>query len=214
VQTFTVQSAFKYDYPVQKVIKAIQKLKKTPRLQGWIIDESKSLRIIDKIAQAYARQVEMLAPLINKVARDVPKRRMRKLHIGLFGYSRKVGKISLPRAIGFCAACYSLGLPPEILGFNALDEEDIAYLKEVYIDLNQTMSMALRFFNDKVFDILPENLFNYLKKAFDMALRVFDGEIDREHEYLTSQIINTVQYNKEELTPFIIEAAHLRGFLG
>ena len=36
--------------------------------------------------------------------RPVPRRRMRKLHIGLFGYSRSIGGISLPRAISFCAA--------------------------------------------------------------------------------------------------------------
>lgn len=214
VQTFTIQSAFKYDYPVQKVIRAIQKLKETPRLQGWAIDEPRCLQIVDKIARAYAWQVEKLASLVNRVSRYVPKRRTRKLHIGLFGYSRQVGKTTLPRAIKFCAACYSLGLPPEILGFDVLDEEDIAYLQQVYIDFTQTMRAALRFFNERVFDILPADLSAALKKAFAKALKLFGGEVNREHEYLTSYILKAIQANKEELTPYIVEAAYLRGFLG
>jgi len=215
VQTFTVQSSFKYDYPVQEVVTAIRKLKETPRLQPWIIDENRCIRIIDKIARAYAWQVEMLAPLINRISRYVPKRRMRKLHIGLFGYSRQVGKTTLPRAIGFCAACYSLGLPPEILGLDVLNEEDIEYLKEVYIDLNHTISAALRFFNEKVFDILPADISSVLRKAFARALTFFKGEINKEHQFLTSSVLKAIQTEKEESLPsFIIEAAHLRGFLG
>jgi phosphoenolpyruvate carboxylase len=41
---------------------------------------------------------------------------------------RSIGKIRLPRAIVFCAACYSIGLPPEMLGLNVLDRGELLYI--------------------------------------------------------------------------------------
>ncbi|MDI6891154.1 MAG: phosphoenolpyruvate carboxylase, partial [Thermodesulfovibrionales bacterium] len=107
VQTFTVQSAYKYDNPASDIISSIQRLKQIPRRRGWNVDEERCIDIIGKTSIEYARQVESLAPLINLIAEYVPRRRMRKLHIGLFGYARSIKKVTLPRAISFCAACYS-----------------------------------------------------------------------------------------------------------
>ena len=39
-----------------------------------------------------------LAPLVNKMAKFIPKRRDRKLHTGLFGYARSLDGVTLPRA--------------------------------------------------------------------------------------------------------------------
>ena len=46
----------------------------------------------------------------------MPGRRERMLHIGLLGYSRGLGKVSLPRAIKFTGSLYSIGVPPEFIG--------------------------------------------------------------------------------------------------
>ena len=67
-----------------------------------------------KLISAYQSRIEELAPLINSVAQYVPRRRARKLHIGLFGYSRNVKGKAMPRAIPFAAAFYSLGIPPGV----------------------------------------------------------------------------------------------------
>jgi hypothetical protein len=45
--------------------------------------------------------INPVLPLINQLAAYVPKRRMRKLHIGLLGYSRSMGECGSPRAIDF-----------------------------------------------------------------------------------------------------------------
>ncbi len=209
VQTFTVQSAFKYDNPVPDVVNAIKRLHEVSRREGMAADEERCLEIIDKVSVEYARQVEMLAPIINYVAGFIPRRRMRKLHVGLFGYSRSVGKIRLPRAIGFCAACYSIGLPPEMLGLNALNRDDREYLKEVYINFAADMEDAFSYFNEEVFDILPEELKYSIKGGF------FDSEINREHQDVTSRIIRAIKTGEDKnLQQMVVEAAHIRRFLG
>ncbi len=50
---------------------------------------------------------------------DLLEVRLLKCQLGLFGYSRSMGEVQLPRAISFTAALYSLGVPPELLGLSA-----------------------------------------------------------------------------------------------
>jgi phosphoenolpyruvate carboxylase len=209
VQTFTIQSAFKYDYPVPSVIEAVARLKSSKAARGRDVDEGKCREIIDKVSAAYQRQVERLAPLINNVAAYVPRRRTRKLHVGLFGYARSVDKVALPRAIGFCAACYSLGLPPEILGLNALSPEDIRFLKGVHVNFDFDLQDAMAFFNEEVLTLLPDEVKASLKLDWGAFTK------NEEHRTVTSRIIRAVKDNdRANLQGLIIEAAHLRRFLG
>ncbi len=208
VQTYTVQSAFKYDYPVDLTIKAVEKLMTSSRRRGWDVNEELCINIINKTSSEYRRQVESLAPLINYLAGHVPRRRMRKLHTGLFGYSRSLGKVTLPRVISFCAACYSIGLPPEILGLNVLDRDDLAHLKEAYIYFTEDVGEGLSYFNEEVFDILPCDVKSSLR------IDAFDFEVNHEHKKITSRIIKAVKKGSTDLKPMIEEAAHLRRFLG
>lgn len=215
VETFTVQSAFKYDYPIEDVITAIKRLKNFVRYPLEDFDEKFALNLIEKTTQEYQSIVEKFAPLINLVSQYVPKRRMRKLHVGLFGYSRKVGKISLPRAINFCASCYSFGLPPEILGFSALSKEELDTLKTIYKNLEIDLSIALKYFNPKVLEILPEGKDKILKSLNLINSLNLKVDPDLDHREITSQIITQIKKEKiEGLTNLIVEAGLLRKFLG
>lgn len=87
--------------------------------------------------------VEDLAPLVTSVVSYIPKRRARKLHIGLFGYSRNVEGIALPRAITFAAALYSLGIPPEFIGLEAINdltEEEWNTLNKYYVNMKADLN--------------------------------------------------------------------------
>ncbi len=209
VQTFTIQSAFKYDHPVASAISAVNKLKASRMMRGYDIDEGKCIEIIDKVAVEYKRVIEHLAPIINYVAGFVPRRRMRKLHVGLFGYARSVGKVTLPRVISFCTACYSIGLPPEILGLNVLTPEDIACMKDMHVNFMFDMKTAMSYFNEDVLTILPDEVKSSLKLDWG------DYKINSEHKAITSRIVKAVRdKDSSNLQGMLVEAAHIRKFLG
>lgn len=206
--TFTIQSAFKYDNPPDEVRNAARKLQERKTGSPQEVDEESCLEIIKKYSQEYQKQITILAPVINRVARYVPSRRKRKLHIGLFGYSRDVGGITLPRAITFTAALYSIGLPPEILGLNALDEDDLQFIREVYVNFEDDLRDALKFFNqDTVF--LPKDLEERIK---DFPIEFQPNE---EHEEITNYIVSLLRENEtKNLGEYVLRAANLRKFLG
>jgi len=205
--TFTIQSAFKYDNPPDEVREAARKLQKRKSGPPQEVDEERCLEIIRKYSQEYQKQIAVLAPVINEVAKYVPSRRKRKLHIGLFGYPRSMGGITLPRAITFTAALYSIGLPPEILGLNALDQDDIQFVKEVYVNFEDDLRDSLRYFNPDT-GFLPKNL--------EARVRDFlvDFQPDEKHEEITDYILSSLSENKGGLEEYVLRAANLRKFLG
>ena len=134
------------------------------------------------------------------------------MHVGLFGYGRSlggVGGVTLPRAIGFAASLYSIGVPPELLGLAALDEDDLTFVREVYPSIDGDLRAALRFANERhVKELLGEPYLGLLGK--------FTDELDRVHEGLTSAIWASLNRDSTtvEIDHYIQEAAHLRLFLG
>ncbi len=143
VVTFTLQSAFKYDYPITEVRAACEHLRSRPILPAAPIDVERAMAIIERTSAAYREHVVELEPHINRMAKYVPARRARKLHVGLFGYARGRGGVTLPRAISFTGALYSLGLPPELLAFEALTADDIQFLHEVYPSFQSKVMEAM-----------------------------------------------------------------------
>ncbi|CBE69218.1 Phosphoenolpyruvate carboxylase (PEPCase) (PEPC) [Candidatus Methylomirabilis oxygeniifera] len=214
VQTFTIQSAFKYDHPAPAIIQAIETLKSTPRKRAQPIEpEGKILDLIERISACYQRQVRAIAPLLNDVAPAVPRRRMRKLHIGLFGYSRSIGGISLPRAISFCAALYSIGLPPEILGLSCLNQNDLTLLREVDPGFEADLGDALQHLNDEVYTFLPSTEAEEIRRTVQLLRPTLSQ--DHAHREVTATIIRRVgKGHSKDLGDLILRAAWIRKFLG
>jgi phosphoenolpyruvate carboxylase len=116
-QTFSIQSAFKYDWPFETVAEAVRKINAAPRGKPLEIDEENAVYLLDKAIAAYQSQIPEIATWVNRIAPFLPARRLRKLHAGLFGYSRSAER-SAARAIR-SAPTDSLGLHPELLGLLA-----------------------------------------------------------------------------------------------
>ena len=210
-QTFTVQSAFKYDYDNDSVRNGIAQLRAHQRGAPVPVDEARAQAIIDKATAEHQDNVQRLVEVIRTVSGYVPRRRERRLHVGLFGYGRTLGdgEVTLPRAIGFTAALYSIGIPPELLGLASLSQEDLAYVREVYPSLDGDLHAALRFANERhVKELLGDP---YLR-----LVGQFTDETDRVHEGLTSAIWASIDHDKStvNIPHYIEEAARLRRFLG
>lgn len=208
VQTFTVQSSFKYDHSPEEVRRAIKKIRKSSPRPPQEVDEERALDIAERYSAEYQRWVMELAPVINRMAKFVPQRRKRKLHVGLFGYSRRMGDLSLPRAIAFTAALYSLGLPPELLALNALTGSDLEDLEEIYVGFHDDLKDALSF-ADLESDLFPREI----REAIWRLGIKFEERSD--HKEVTRLIWSKLKENKvEEMEKHVLRAAHIRRFLG
>ncbi|MCX8126901.1 MAG: phosphoenolpyruvate carboxylase, partial [Dehalococcoidia bacterium] len=212
-QTFTVQSAFKYDWPQEVVKQAIKEVRAAPRGSPLIIAEEKALAIVRKATATYQEQVREIARIVNSISPFVPRRRLRKLHVGLFGYARKSGKSSLPRAITFCAALYSIGLPPELLGLSGINRKDLKDIEELYPSPNFEIDLrdAMRFYNPSCLSLLSHGL----RKQVEKSATIIDSEPDAEHKEITDRIIHRLHRGQtDHISEYIVKAARIRRFLG
>src|SRR5207253_2314074 len=71
VQTFTIQSAFKYDHPPDAVRDGIAKVREHERSAPVAIEQDRVIELLDRLIARYQAEVQELAPLVNTVARAV-----------------------------------------------------------------------------------------------------------------------------------------------
>src|SRR2546428_6534925 len=209
-QTFTIQSAFKYDHAQADVVRAVDELRRSPRGRPLALEEARALRVCDRVAARYGEAVAALAPLIRQVAAQVPRRRMRKLHIGLFGYSRSANGASLPRAIPFCAALYAIGLPPEILGLAGLDDDDREWLLAAVPCLSSDLRDALAYLDPEVARFLPA-----VAEDVAVAERLRERAPDAAHLELARAANRSVREGEtQQLGDLVARQGAIRHFLG
>lgn len=210
VETFTAQSAFKYDRPVDEVREGVETLKDAQRGSPPAVDEERALETVDRFADAYCEQVEVVAPTVNRVADFVPGRRARRLHVGLFGYSREVGENALPRAITYTAALYSVGMPPEMLGVHGMTGDDTEFVDGTFPMFYESLEDAVRCYNPRAPDFLGLE-----RENVEEALELVDSERDNDHLEATNAVIDGMQSgNSDAVRNAVRQAATERGFLG
>ncbi len=163
IRTALIQSAFRYDYPIKDVIAGLRVLdSELPYgvAQHVSADDAAMLSDIAHVIEVpYKQTIERIAPLINTVASHLPRRRERVQHIGLFGYSRGIGGVRLPRAITFTGSLYSVGAPPEIIGTgralkDAKTKGTLAYIEQYYLNIKDNLKAALGFVNVNALELL------------------------------------------------------------
>lgn len=230
VRTALIQSAFRYDYPLADVVNGISQLHtylpKSSAVRVTAVDESKIRQLIPLFEKNYRESVEELAPLVNDIAKLLPRRRERVQHIGLFGYSRGVGSVRLPRAIGFTAAMYSLGIPPELVGTGrGLREAKklglLPVIEKYYEGLQENIRQAGRFLHKESLEELSKTIpackeihkdVEYLEEYLGEKLGPVEKD-EIEHGELTEDILYYVSKNKLTAEP-LTKLAVLRKSLG
>lgn len=243
LSTVTIQSAFRYDHPIGEVRRAMELLNNNlPNGEPDPIEADGAVisSLISKFRSRYAHIIEGLAPLINSVASYVPRRRSRKLHIGLFGYSRSVGRVSLPRAIPFACALYTLGIPPELIGGKVLEDlsdAELEALRGLYRNMEHDLSVAGGCLSWRNLNMLMEFHQEVAKRAgmgagalkaaiselladiesiegFGIKLGQ-SGSAQRKYENFTNSfLLSYMEREDEEAREFLLEAAKLRRCLG
>ncbi|MBI5036790.1 phosphoenolpyruvate carboxylase [Candidatus Micrarchaeota archaeon] len=224
VHTVTLQSAFRYDYDFDEVTRAIGEIHSTSSKPKAVEDETLVTKVAEVFTREYQQLVESIAGTINSVAAYVPHRRERRLHVGLFGYARKMQGVSLPRAIPFTSALYSLGVPPEFLGvgtaLSKLDSAQRDALYDCYKFFEEDLRSAGKYFNRENLHALAHQQ-GWAKVAEDIRLLEeqiswkFGPEEDEHyiHRNLTSNV-RLLMKSRQDVSKEIVRAGELRRSLG
>ncbi len=230
IKTVLIQSGFRYDYDLETVKSGIAKLNELlPKSEPVIIpekDEKILLDLIPYFEKNYKITVELIAPLINQIAAQLPKRRERVQHIGLFGYSRGMGKVTLPRAIGFTGSLYSIGIPPELFGTGsgidkAIELKQMKIIEKYYKYLKEDLLRAGAYLNKENLDKLVKKYPSI--KSFKHKIEIIETYLgqelrprtleEKEHQILTTKIWNELEKGNK-ITELITRAAILRRSMG
>ncbi|MCX6767642.1 MAG: phosphoenolpyruvate carboxylase [Candidatus Micrarchaeota archaeon] len=226
IRTVTVQSGFRYDYPLKKVKHAIAALPGLLKKKAGPVDGEKAIEASRVFERFYTGTIEGVAGEVNRLAAFVPRRRERRLHIGLFGYSRNVGKKRLPRAIAFVAALYSVGVPPEFIGagraLRELEKRNLVdAVEDVYTGLRKDLVRAGHFLNKENLEILATAKTAWKRVKEDVLLvEEFLGEgigpVEEEH-FIHRNIASNVRIllsRGGNVTEEITRAGEIRRSLG
>jgi phosphoenolpyruvate carboxylase len=228
MRTVSIQSAFRYDFPLEEVKAAIAKLEtELPKAKPLQIDgtDQKVLENISgQAAELYKSTLNRILPDMQPIFKAVPKRRDRRQHIGLLAYSRNMGAQSLPRAITFTAGFYSIGVPPEFIGagraLKALKPQELETLKRHYKSMDNDFFAASKFLNknnlkklaakNEAWQAVIEDV-DDLEELLGVPFDAFTKE-EKAHHELSSKLLRTeVQSSRAE---FINAMALLRKSLG
>lgn len=232
VSSVTVQSAFRYDYELGAVKKAIKRLnealpKNRKNYEKISKGEAELIKSFNRKAESFYKPIiESLAGLINEVSCKLPSHRERVQHIGLFGYSRGMGKVKLPRAINFTGALYSLGMPPELIGTGRA----LKYAQEMGIldlifklcpYLREDLMHAGHYLNKENLDHFckKEKSWKLVRQDIELIEDILKIEILQEkphhviHRNFASNIYHKLKLD-EDFSEDILKAAEIRKSLG
>ena len=227
VNTITIQSAFRYDYPITKVRQAIKYYNKRSFNQSQIISKVNRKKIINLITifeKEYGLGLKKVVSDLKFIFSSFPRRRERHLHIGLISYGRKINKTSLPRAITFTGSFYSLGIPPEFLDIGAISKlklDNFTLLHKYYKNYIKNITQAGKFLNWQNLKKLAqkskgwEKIIGDIKKAENILKIKFGPRNKKEflHSKFTSLLLRS-KTNHKKVKKLITQIGILQKSLG
>ncbi|MGO2517140.1 MAG: phosphoenolpyruvate carboxylase [Leuconostoc falkenbergense] len=230
VRTATVQSAFRYDFPLEDVQSAIAKLKAELPVAEPLKINPEDQKILAEVAEIsakyYSNTLDNLVPSMQPIFKAFPKRRDRRQHVGVLGYSRSVDGIELPRAINFTGAFYSVGVPPEFIGFGRalkqLNADHLGVFVRHYPSMKQDFRELARYVNMDALQILKtqspawaevEEDILILQDIFGFELQPLTRE-EKQHAEIALQVVQIKDGAPIAVTALINRMAQLRHFLG
>lgn len=230
VKTITIQAGIRYDHPVGAASEVAKMLKRRlPRSRPILLSVEDAAFTKDVLVRLSAGYMEALVSVVGVVAglADImPRQRDRLTRRGPGGYARRgpdpaelealtesaelraelsavnmPEQTKLPRAIGFTAAMYSAGLPPEFLGLGpglrsiakAQGQEGIERLKRINSGLLGDVGFARQFISLKIVE-------RFFGREFS---RRFAGDLEDAEKYLGVKILGDQDTKYETLLEII-----------
>ncbi len=225
VRTIVIQSAFRYDFDIEDVKAGIKKItKRIPTTKTKLLDDAifaDIKTIIPWFEDPYKKTIKEFAASIIKISTHVPPRRERMQHVGIFGYSRNVGNDNLPRAIGFTASCYSLGIPPELIGTGrgihmARKNNKLGVVESLYTSLKPALEAAGRYLRrDSILELGLKYVAEDVKIIEDYLGHKLGPQTPNEHKHasIVAGIVSSLE-RAVDLKPQVEAAALLRQNIG
>jgi phosphoenolpyruvate carboxylase len=229
LRTITLQSAFRYDYPVEKVKSAVAYLNKNlarGKIAPLSDSDQKTLNAVaESSSKLYKQTIKQVVPGMEDIFEAVPKRRERRQHIGLLAYKRSSGGLELPRAITFTCGFYSIGVPPEFIASGRtlakLSGKELELVKNFSPNLISDFVRAGRFLNKDVLNELANTDpgWDDIKQDIEKLSKILKIEFkpetieQKEHIKLSSKIFGS-RGSRLKLQKLIAESAILRKSLG
>lgn len=229
LRTITLQSAFRYDYPLEKVKEAVDYLNRNLAKGEVELLSAPDQKTLNKIAEnssnIYKKAIKQIAPGMSDFFEAVPKRRERRQHIGLLAYKRSSGGQVLPRAITFTCGFYSIGVPPEFIASGrtlaSLSEQELDLIKNFSPNLISDFIRAGRFLNKDILNKLASSDPGWagIKEDIEKLSHILKIEFapqtaeQKEHISLSTKIF-AARKDQDKLQTLIGQAAVLRKSLG
>jgi phosphoenolpyruvate carboxylase len=229
-KTILIQSAFRYDYSQEEALAGINRLKEllpVTEARDIPLEDETDLYTVAKIFEKhYQSTIEFVAPLVNQIAAEFPRRRERVQHTGLFGYSRGVGSVTLPRAIKTTGSLYSVGMPPELFGTGRGIKEItkkglLPLFQKYYINFAKDYKRVAGFVNkenvtrlaqdDKRFNLIMEDIVE-IEKYLGIEFGPTTKDQNRHYE-ITTEILTKSQAG-EPIGELITQSGVLRKSIG
>lgn len=224
--TATIQSALRFnterkDY-VATVLKIAEGRGQKPDLSQLDLQDS-LIRIAWKASEVYTREIDRLAEHILFMSKLVIGTRAR---LETYRRKAKTGK-ELPRAIKFCAALYSMGLGPTLIGAKVIEDlakgngENLDILLRFLPLLKKDWGYDLHLTDLDVFKkYVDDKTYEYIRRDIETVKEYFGElptpkELPEEYFKLLHEVKTSIENSDiSKAKANIVKLAEIRGFLG